>query len=74
MGCFFALLLQKAQIGISNTYLMQLFGGKTLTFAITASNAIQNLVLSLVLAVVGCIYPVRVALKATPVEAMRRQV
>ena len=74
LGCFFALLLQKAQIGISNTYLMQLFGGKTLTFAITASNAIQNLVLSLVLAVVGCVYPVRVALKATPVEAMRRQV
>ena len=53
---------------------MQLFGGKTLAFAITASNAIQNLVLSLVLAVVGCVYPVRVALKATPVEAMRRQV
>lgn len=74
LGCLFTFMLQKAHIGISNTYLAQLFGGKTLTAAITASNAIQNLVLSVVLAVVGCVYPVRVALRATPVEAMRRQV
>lgn len=74
LGCLFTFMLQKAHIGISNTYLAQLFGGKTLTAAITASNAIQNLALSVVLAVVGCIYPVRVALRATPVEAMRRQV
>ena len=74
LGCLFTFLLQRAQIGISNTYLMQLFGGKTLTLAVTASNAVQNLVLSVVLAVVGCVYPVRVALRATPVEAMRRQV
>ncbi len=74
LGCLFTFMLQKAHIGISNTYLAQLFGGKTLTAAITASNAIQNLTLSVVLAVVGCVYPVRVALRATPVEAMRRQV
>lgn len=74
LGCLFTFMLQKAHIGISNTYLAQLFGGKTLTAAITASNAIQNLALSVVLAVVGCVYPVRVALRATPVEAMRRQV
>ncbi|MBP5575705.1 MAG: FtsX-like permease family protein [Treponema sp.] len=74
LGCLFTFMLQKAHIGISNTYLAQLFGGKTLTAAITASNAIQNLSLSVLLAVVGCIYPVRVALRATPVEAMRRQV
>lgn len=74
LGCLFTFMLQKAHIGISNTYIAQLFGGKTLTAAITASNAIQNLALSVVLAVVGCVYPVRVALRATPVEAMRRQV
>ena len=74
LGCLFTFMLQKAHIGISNTYLAQLFGGKTLSAAITASNAIQNLALSVVLAVVGCVYPVRVALRATPVEAMRRQV
>lgn len=74
LGCLFTFMLQKAHIGISNTYLAQLFGGKTLTAAITASNSIQNLALSVVLAVVGCVYPVRVALRATPVEAMRRQV
>lgn len=74
LGCLFTFMLQKAHIGISNTYLAQLFGGKTLTAAITASNAIQNIALSVVLAVVGCVYPVRVALRATPVEAMRRQV
>ncbi len=74
LGCLFTFMLQKAHIGISNTYLAQLFGGKNLTAAITASNAIQNLTLSVVLAVVGCVYPVRVALRATPVEAMRRQV
>lgn len=74
LGCLFTFMLQKAHIGISNTYLAQLFGGKTLTAAITASNAIQNLALSVVLAVVGCVYPVSVALRATPVEAMRRQV
>ncbi len=74
LGCLFTFILQKAQIGISNTYLMQLFGGKTLTLAVTASNAIQNIFLSVLLAVVGCVYPVRVALRATPVEAMRRQV
>lgn len=74
LGCLFTFMLQKAHIGISNTYLAQLFGGKNLTAAITASNAIQNLALSVVLAVVGCVYPVRVALRATPVEAMRRQV
>ncbi len=74
LGCLFTFMLQKAHIGISNTYLAQLFGGKTLSAAITASNAIQNLALSVILAVVGCVYPVRVALRATPVEAMRRQV
>ena len=74
LGCLFTFMLQKAHIGISNTYLAQLFGGNTLSAAITASNAIQNLALSVILAVVGCVYPVRVALRATPVEAMRRQV
>ena len=74
LGSLFALLLEKLHIGISNTYLMQLFGGKTLSLTVTASNVLQNMELSLVLAVAGCIYPVRVALRASPVEAMRRQV
>lgn len=77
IGCFtgwiFNQILSSFNITISNKYLMQLFGGSTLKTVVTASNILGSLGLSVVLAVVGWFYPVKVALETNPVAAMRGQ-
>ncbi len=74
LGCVLGLVgnaaLSAGAIKFSNTYLIQLFGGETLRTVVTLSNLAAGMILSLLLAVVAWIYPVRIALNTSPVAAM----
>lgn len=70
LGCFANNLLVNANITFSNSYLIQLFGGNYLRTKVTVQNICSGMVLSLLLAVIGWLYPVHIALDTSPVEAM----
>ena len=72
LGLFFNLLINKLNITLTNTYLIQIFGGNTLKTIITASNIVKCLVLSVVLGIIGWIYPVKISMDVSPVQAMQR--
>lgn len=62
--------LSNGSIHFGNSYLIQLFGGDTLRTVVRPSNIMGGMFLSLVLAVIAWIYPVRIALGTSPVAAM----
>ncbi len=74
LGCVLGVignsLLVGAEITFSNSYLIQLFGGTQLKTIVTSANIAAAMTLSLILAVIGWIYPVRIALETSPVMAM----
>jgi putative ABC transport system permease protein len=74
VGCILGVIgnavLCSFNITISNTYLIQLFGGTTLSTSVTLSNIGSCMVLSVLLAIVGWFYPVHIALETSPVVAM----
>lgn len=74
LGCLLGLLgnqlLVNANITFSNSYLIQLFGGSQLKTVVTLSNLGRGMLLSLVLAIIGWLYPVHIALETSPVVAM----
>ncbi|MCR5612881.1 ABC transporter permease [Treponema sp.] len=74
LGCFIGMIgnqiLVNAHITFSNTYLIQLFGGTQLKTNVTLSNLGFGMLLSLLLAVIGWLYPVHIALDTSPVVAM----
>lgn len=76
LGCFIGLgwnaLLNSFHITFKNTYLIQLFGGTVLRTQITAMNFVKCMILSFVLGVIGWIYPVKVSMEVSPVQAMQR--
>lgn len=63
-------ILVNANITFSNSYLVQLFGGTVLRTKVTLQNIFSGMGLSLLLAVIGWLYPVHIALDTSPVEAM----
>ncbi|MCR5386656.1 MAG: ABC transporter permease [Treponema sp.] len=74
LGCILGVLgnqlLVCAKITFSNSYLIQLFGGTQLKTSVTALNLLSGMCLSLLLAVIGWLYPVHIALDTSPVVAM----
>lgn len=70
LGCIGNSILVNANITFSNSYLIQLFGGTVLRTKVTLQNIASGMVLSLLLAVIGWLYPVHIALDTSPVEAM----
>ncbi len=70
LGIFGNSLMVSSGIEFSNTYLIQLFGGRQLKTVITAVNLMKGMGLSLILAIIGWLYPVRIALSTSPVMAM----
>ena len=74
LGCVIGVIgnsiLSGGAITFSNPYLVQLFGGTTLSTVVSASNIFWGMALSLVLAFVAWIYPVQIALGTSPVVAM----
>ncbi|WP_257225372.1 ABC transporter permease [Treponema parvum] len=71
IGSLASFLLTRAHIAFSNSFLIQLFGGNTLAAKITFSNLRNSLGMSLILGVIGWIYPVRAALSISPVQAIQ---
>ena len=74
LGCVLGVIgnsfLSNGSIHFGNSYLVQLFGGDTLRTVVRPSNILGGMALSLVLAFVAWIYPVRIALETSPVAAM----
>ncbi|MBP5403430.1 MAG: FtsX-like permease family protein [Treponema sp.] len=74
LGCILGIIgnqiLVLMHITFSNTYLVQLFGGTELETTVTFSNICSGMILSLLLAVIGWLYPVHIALDTSPVVAM----
>lgn len=70
LGVFFNQIIVNAHVTFSNTYLIQLFGGTTLETKVTLSNILSGMGLSLLLAIIGWLYPVHIALDTSPVAAM----
>ena len=70
LGSFFSSLVSAAQISFSNSFLIQLFGGTTLVTKITFNNIKNSFLLALFLGIIGWIYPLKTALKISPVSAM----
>ncbi len=66
-------LLNSLKITFSNKYLIQLFGGTVFHPLFNFSNALRTMGISVLLAILGWFYPVRVALSTSPVVAMRGQ-
>ncbi|MCQ2585360.1 MAG: ABC transporter permease [Treponema sp.] len=72
LGFIFNFLINKLNITLTNTYLVQIFGGNTLKTIITVSNIIKCLILSVILGIIGWIYPVKISMDVSPVQAMQR--
>ena len=74
LGCVLGVIgnsfLSNGAIHFSNSYLIQLFGGDTLRTVVRSSNILSGMLLSLILAFVAWIYPVKIALNTSPVAAM----
>lgn len=74
LGCILGVIgnsfLSNGSIHFSNTYLVQLFGGDTLRAVVRLPNILSGMALSLILAVVAWLYPVKIALNTSPVAAM----
>lgn len=77
LGCVLGVLLNalffSGGIPLHNEYLSQLFGGDRLVTSVTFSNLARCMLLSVLLAFVGFLNPVRVALQCNPAVAMRGQ-
>ncbi len=71
LGVLFTKIVSSAGISITNTYLIQLFGGTTLSTEISLRNISNCMGLAVLLAIIGSLYPVHVALDSSPVAAMR---
>ena len=70
LGSFLSSCISIAHVSFSNSFLIQLFGGTRLVTKITFSNIQNSFLLALFLGIIGWIYPLRTALKISPVSAM----
>lgn len=70
-GIVVSYLITKAHIHFGNAFLQQLFGSEALKVRVTAGNGCKLMLASLLIGVLGWIYPVRSALKINPVQAMQ---
>ena len=71
LGVVCSRLVNAAGISIHNSFLVQLFGGRSLVTQIKATNILGALALSLFIGLVAWIYPVSTALGIRPVQAMQ---
>ena len=71
LGILLSFLISKAHIGISNSFLVQLFGGTVLNTRVKASNLASAFFLSIFIGLIAWIYPLLNAIRVNPVEAMQ---
>lgn len=72
LGAILNSILNSFNITFSNIYLIQIFGGSVLKTSITASNTIKCILLSIILGIIGWIYPVKISMEVSPVVAMQK--
>lgn len=70
LGIWFASYITKLHITFTNSFLIQLFGSEALSVTVTPHNLLTMAGISVLLGLVGWIYPVLTALRVTPVKAM----
>lgn len=70
LGVAFSNILNSVKITFVNPFLIQLFGGSKLVAVINASSLFKCFLVSFILGIASWIYPVRAALKTSPVVAM----
>ncbi|MBR1721630.1 MAG: hypothetical protein IJ727_03970, partial [Treponema sp.] len=71
LGILLSFLISKAHISISNSFLVQLFGGTVLDTRVKASNLASAFFLSIFIGLIAWIYPLLNAIRVNPVEAMQ---
>ena len=78
LGCILggaaSILINRADIQLGNSLLVQLFGGNRINAVLTLTNILRCLAISVALAFLGWLYPVHVAMESNPIVAMRGQV
>lgn len=70
-GTVLSVLISECNVSISNNFLVELFGMKTLYIEPNLKVMGQAMIFSVVLGILGWIYPVKVALSINPVQAMQ---
>lgn len=70
LGIWLSAYITKLHIVFHNSFLIQLFGSDALSIKVTPHNLLTMAGISIVLGLVGWIYPVSTALRVTPVKAM----
>lgn len=71
LGSIASVCISSLKINFNNSFLIQLFGNDILEFFVSLKTIIKSMLLSVILGFVGWIYPVRTALKVSPVKAMQ---
>ena len=71
IGSIGSSLISSFHINLDNSFLIQLFGNETLEFSVSFKIIVESMILSVILGVVGWVYPVHTALKVSPVRAMQ---
>ena len=70
-GSVLSVVISGCNVSITNSFLVELFGTSTLYIGTSLKVMGQAMIFSLVLGILGWIYPVRVALSINPVQAMQ---
>lgn len=70
VGVWVSSYITKLHITFNNSFLIQLFGSDALSVTVTPQNILTMAGISILLGLVGWIYPVITALRVTPVKAM----
>ena len=63
--------INKANIVLNNSFLVQLFGSEAIKVYVNSGNVLKLFLLVLALALLGWIYPVINALKVSPIDAIQ---
>lgn len=71
LGAVCTSVLSAMNIEFKNTFLIQLFGTDRLAVSMSLSIICKSMLLSILLGLLGWIYPVRTALRVNPVQAMQ---
>ncbi len=74
MGSLFCFLVNSAGIELHNSLLVQLFGGNSLRCTLLPTNISLCMGVVMALTVIGWYFPVRIAMEANPIVAMRGQI
>ncbi|MGN0730024.1 ABC transporter permease [Treponema sp.] len=71
LGAVCTFVLSSMNIEFTNIFLIQLFGTSRLEVSVSSLTMCRSMLLSVLLGLLGWIYPVRTALKVSPVQAMQ---